>query len=164
MHLFGKNPAIADAVVSPFPTFLRPAIKRLLTPLLSRLYIGMCFLHSDDSATIHVQETSDETLYEGCPRRGTRRRYFRLLWFMYRNFSKTGLLPIPVPGALSLPGSSVHYGASLPVDEKGRLSDVPSVSIADAAGLPDIPAGSYTLSIMAQAHRIGTEAGREMNR
>lgn len=161
IHWFGKNPAIDGAVVALFPKPLRPAVARVLMPVLSRLFIGMCFLHSDDSATLHLQQKQERFICTGYPHKQMRWRYIKLLTFLYRRVLKTGILPIPVPGALSLPGSSVHYGASVAVDAKGRIAQCPAVIVADAAGLPEIPAGSYTLSIMAHAHRVTTEAARQ---
>lgn len=164
LHLFGYNPLIRDALLSVFPKQLQPALTAFISSLAQRLFIGMCFLHSDDSATIAIQDDGKTTHFIGKPNRlKSLYLYWKLLWHLLINAPKTGLLPIPLPGAIGLPGSSVHIGGSLPIEGKGPLSTTtdgqltacPSVYIADAASLPDIPAGSYTLSLMANAYRIG---------
>lgn len=168
VHLFNRNPAIDDLLLARLPAFLRPAMAALLAPLLRRLFIGMCFLHSDDSSSIDVSHADGRFIFTGQPRRDRRRIYARLLFLLAKQVRTLGLLPLPFIGGIAKPGSSVHYGSSLPIggggvmacDVDGALKNHPSVYIADAASLPDIPAGSYTLSIMANAHRIGQCAAK----
>ncbi len=157
IHLFGKNPAIRDAIVSPFPRRCHALLEKILAPLFSRLFIGMCFLHSDDSAEIEVTDDGKMTTFSGRRKPGAWGIYWQLLLFFLMHMRKLGLLPLP--GSLGLPGSSVHYGASVAADDAGQLTAASSVYVADAASLPCIPAGSYTLSIMANAHRIGKIVG-----
>lgn len=167
VHFFGKNPAIQAAVLSLFPERWRGVMGRLCAPVLRRVLIGMCFLHSEDSAAIRMRDDGETMTLSSKRSFHAFRIYLRLCVFFLMQVRKTGLLPIPGAGGVSLPGSSVHYGASMPIggtgalstDQEGRLNALPSVSIADAASLPDIPAGSYTLSIMANAYRIGRLAG-----
>jgi hypothetical protein len=147
MHLFGRNPLISAAL----PAFARRLLER-------RLYIGMCFLHSRDSSEIAWEATEARTLCTGVERGRTLRAWLRVMLFLFRHVMKTGLLPIPCPGSVTLPGASVHSGASLSVDASGALRESPRTYVADAAGLPEIPAGSYTLSIMANALRVGGNA------
>ena len=170
IHLFGENPIISDAALSLFPARWHSMLEKALSPLFCRLFIGMCFLHSDDSAEILVKDDGKITKFSSKREGSVSRIYVRLLWFLLTHIKKTGLLPIPGVGGVSLPGSSVHIGSSIPIngqsalntDNSGRLTHSHSVYVADAASLPDIPAGSYTLSIMANAHRIGKIVGGEI--
>ncbi len=153
MHLFGQNPAIENAVLSALPKWAHSMARKCVT----RLWVGMCFLHSSDSGRILVEERDGTMHYTGQRRKQARNTYLKLMLFLALRMFKTGLIPLPVPGSLTLPGSSVHYGASLAVDGYGRLQE--HVYVADASGLPEIPAGSFTLSIMAHAHRVGAMVG-----
>jgi hypothetical protein len=167
IHLFGKNPMINDAVLTLFPLRWQATLEKMLYPFFSRFFIGMCFLHSDDSGEIHVKDDGKTTEFKSKRRVDIFRVYLRLLWALLMRVKETGLLPIPGVGGVSLPGSSVHIGSSIPIDGEsilssnnmGQLNSFRSVYVADAASLPDIPAGSYTLSIMANAHRIGSIVG-----
>jgi len=168
IHLFGKNPMIEDAALSLFPRWLRSMLSKLLAPVLKRLYVGMCFLHSDDSASIQVEDHGAYAEFSSKRKCSVFIIYWRLLGFLLRHIKKTKLLPIPGISKVTLPGSSVHIGASLSsnntsdlaTNKAGQLVSSPLVYVADAASLPDIPAGSYTLSIMANAHRIGSITGK----
>lgn len=154
IHLFGQNPAIEAAAFSFVPRPLHTMVKWLL----ARVYIGMCFLHSEDSGEIHLREESNTAVFTGHKHPKAPLIQLRLLMFLAARVWKTGLLPIPAVGGLTPPGSSVHYGASLDVDAIGKLHNHSQVFVADAAALPDIPAGSFTLSIMAHAYRVGKAA------
>ena len=166
VHVFGQNRAISDKILMILPTSLRRAAMYMLRPLLSRLYIGMCFVHSDDSTPITLSREAAGLVARGYKGRAQKQLYWKLLWQFARRVHVLRLLPVPFVGGLTLPGSSVHYGASAPMggsgplacDANGQLRNAPGVFVADAASLPDIPAGSYTLSIMANALRIGRAA------
>jgi choline dehydrogenase-like flavoprotein len=126
----------------------------------------MCFVHSDDSTPIQLTLQGGALHAKGHKGRAQKRLYWKLLWEFARQLPRLRLLPLPFIGGLALPGSSVHHGGSVPIggqgalscDTNGQLKDHPGIYVADAASLPDIPAGSYTLSIMANAHRIGRAA------
>ena len=69
---------------------------------------------------------------------------------------------------LSGPGKSYHFGASLPhvagkarvgaleTDTLGRIAEWRRIHLVDGAVLPTVPATTFTLSVMANAHRIAT--------
>ena len=93
--------------------------------------------------------------------RSVRRKLFKLCHL-------TRLVPIPFFNGRRLPGSSMHFGGSFPmvkdemVDQSntnsfGELCQLKNVHLVDGSVLPDIPAGSFTLTIMANAYRIGAE-------
>ncbi len=65
MHLFWKNPMITDAVLSFFPSRWRTTLEKTFHPFFSRFFVGMCFLHSDDSGEIHVQDDGKTTRFTG---------------------------------------------------------------------------------------------------
>jgi choline dehydrogenase-like flavoprotein len=68
-------------------------------------------------------------------------------------------------------GSSIHYGGTLPMSEEereltvtpeGRLRGTQSVFVADGSSFPTLPAKALTLSLMANAERIGQRVVEEM--
>jgi choline dehydrogenase-like flavoprotein len=75
-----------------------------------------------------------------------------------------GILP-PGGFVLGAPGSDVHYAGALPMkatprigesNSRGEIAGMPGVFAVDGASLPSLPAKSHTLTIMANADRIGT--------
>ena len=72
---------------------------------------------------------------------------------------------ISVSGA----AKSYHFGGAFPhgtereglqTDRLGRLKQWNNVHLVDASVFPNVPATTFTLTIMANAHRIATEALR----
>ena len=68
----------------------------------------------------------------------------------------------------SAAGKSYHFGGSFPhsdlpadgpltTDRWGRLGQWSRVHLVDASVFPTVPATTFTLTIMANAHRIATE-------
>ncbi|MCC6545599.1 hypothetical protein IT570_00405 [Candidatus Sumerlaeota bacterium] len=88
---------------------------------------------------------------------------------LMRNFASLGCLPIRRinPG----PGASIHYGGSLPmsIEDKpytttptGQLRGTHRVLVADGSILPHLPSKGLTLTLMANADRIGKNLADEM--
>ena len=75
-----------------------------------------------------------------------------------------------LPGSLTVaePGTDIHYAATLPIGAAGRfgcapdggLNAVANLHIVDGACLPLLPAQHCTLTIMANADRIGRDLAR----
>lgn len=80
------------------------------------------------------------------------------------------LHPVPGQTRLSAPAKSYHYGGSFPMRQKasgdfssdltGRVGPWRNVHLVDASVFPTVAATTFTLTIMANAHRIATEALR----
>ena len=78
------------------------------------------------------------------------------------------LHPIPGQTKLSGPAKSYHYGGSFPMQAKpfgefssdllGRVGPWRNTHLIDASVFPTVAATTFTLTIMANAHRIATEA------
>lgn len=77
-----------------------------------------------------------------------------------KQFGRLGGWILPGSTKSLVPGAEVHVGASLPMggetDELGQLTALPGLHVVDGAVLPAIPAESHTMTIMANADRIGT--------
>jgi choline dehydrogenase-like flavoprotein len=81
-----------------------------------------------------------------------------------RAFRHLGAVLIPGSFAEGMPGSCVHYAGTLPMAAKpqpgqttclGEVAGLEGVHIVDGACLPYLSEKSHTLTIMANAHRIG---------
>lgn len=75
-----------------------------------------------------------------------------------------GALLLPGSYTLGLPGGDIHYSGTLPMRDKpvrgqtsplGEVKEMDGVYVVDGACLPTLPAKSHTLTIMANADRIG---------
>lgn len=74
--------------------------------------------------------------------------------------------PVVPKISVSGPAKSYHFGASFPhhrartattTDRTGRLAAWDHIHLVDASVFPDVPATTFTLTIMANAHRIASE-------
>lgn len=81
-----------------------------------------------------------------------------------RSFLKLGALMLPGSFTLSQPGGDIHHACSLPMranpalgetDRNGELFGLPGVYVVDGASLSALSEKSHTLTIMANADRIG---------
>lgn len=136
--------------------------------LARRLMVAQIFLHSDDSGRIALKLAPDGRLDTRVIESPDSLR------IMKTAASKIGVA-IGAAGVTALgfarrdggPGSSFHVGGSVPMaetpgpaqsDRLGRPHGLERVHLVDASVLPSIPATTITLSVMANAHRIGSHA------
>lgn len=82
-------------------------------------------------------------------------------------FIRIGVIPLFFLAKTTSPGSGIHYGGNLPMSqvprentttEYGALWDFPQISVVDSSILPEIPAGPITLTLIANAYRIGVNS------
>lgn len=145
-----------------------PGSPPLFRALARRLIVAQIFLHSDHSATARLTLSPDGRLRAkvlanpatGPTFDGAARAYGRGL-------AGAGLSPLLPARRLNPPGSAFHAGATLPMarspgpgqsDILGRPAGFQRLHLIDASSLPAIPATTITLSVMANAHRIGSLA------
>lgn len=81
-----------------------------------------------------------------------------------RSFRRLSALLVPTSFILGHAGSDVHYAATMPMrhfpkrgetDRWGELQGAPGIHLIDGSSLTFLPAKSHTLTIMANADRIG---------
>jgi hypothetical protein len=79
------------------------------------------------------------------------------------------LWPVLPMLTVSAAAKSYHFGSSFPhsavrtsttTDRQGRLDAWDNIHLVDASVFPNVPATTFTLTIMANAHRIASEALR----
>jgi hypothetical protein len=173
IHFYPYNPTFLDSL----PALLRqePA-ERLTAALLRRLSVGLGYLPSWNSPRLEVtaKPGPDGTL-PGLTldqRRSdkTSPMLRRVLQSLLRAAPLLDLWPV-VPKLTVSPGAkSYHFGGSFPhsatpafdgqlrTDRLGRLPHWDNIHLVDASVFPTVPATTHGLSIMANAHRIASEA------
>jgi len=170
VHFYPNNPAMERE----FPQLVqRPSLRGLRTAVLGRLSVGLGYLPSWASPTITVRATARGA---GALPALTLEREDPTLWPpMLRRFvaamSKAApaldLWPILPMISVSKATKSYHFGGTFPLssapsglqtDRLGRLDRWSRIHLIDASTFPTVPATTFTLTIMANAHRIATES------
>ncbi len=142
---------------------------------LARMSLIQCFVHSDDSpspnATL-VRDDDDpggarlviEVTAQELQKRQIVKAIVRKLRGLRRAFRSVFVTPMM---QMTEPGRSFHSGGTLPMraspnalesDLLGRPGGLRRVHVVDASVLPSIAATTVTLTVMANAHRIASEA------
>jgi len=170
IHGYPFNAEMVDAL----PAFLAlPAFRGLGAMLLRRLTVGLGYLPSwwspgfDVSVERPVSEgqLAGMALFTSTDDGSLARRNLRAVTRKLVMVAPSlGLIPVVSQIALSAPGKSYHFGGSFPhsrtpkqseqTDLVGRLHPWRNIHLADASVFPTVPATTFTLSIMANAHRI----------
>jgi choline dehydrogenase-like flavoprotein len=147
-----------------------PGVKR---SVLSRLLLIQGYLHSDLSARIRLvlrrANAGRPPVLEffGEPNPKTRPALATVGRRLWAERAAMKAIPISRMMRVGLPGRGFHTGGTFPmrahpesleVDVLGRPYGLTRVHVVDASVFPSLPATTITLSVMANAHRIGTEA------
>lgn len=86
-------------------------------------------------------------------------------------FLRLGAILLPGSFRLGQPGGDIHYAASLPMrqtpgpgesDAQGQVFGLPGVHVVDGAALSSLSEKSHTLTLMANADRIGRRLARRL--
>ena len=155
---------------------LRHGLGSLIERAEGRLAFLQGYLHSDDSGTmemtLHPERGGSGRISVSAHLNPRSRRVIRsVLAKLSRHARQTGFLPLWPMLEMGAPGRGFHSGGSLPmrasVQEKEAASDLwgrpfglKRVHVVDSSVFPSIPATTITLTAMANAHRIATEAGK----
>lgn len=141
--------------------------------ILSRLMIAICYLHSDDSSQLNLildrpgvdLQRRMQIDFKINPR--TSRIEKSLAWKLFRYSRSLGIVPIVPMIHLANPGRGYHNGGSFPMslnpngpqtDILGRPFGWNRIHLIDASVFPTIPAATITYTVMANAHRIASNA------
>ena len=166
-ELFGRE---IQRLLGPLDRLLPSTIRR---SLLGRLLLIQGYLHSDLSARIQItlrrESPGRPAVLELAGVRNPRTRpalsaLRRRLWS-----ERSSMKAFPVSPALRVgePGRGFHTGGTFPMqlnpgafeaDVLGRPHGFSNVHLVDASVFPSLPATTITLSVMANAHRIGSMA------
>ncbi len=147
------------------PRSLGAGIRRLAE---GRLLVMQGYLGSDEAEGIelHARNPSGSFRLRAGADNGVAGKIRRTVSVLTRRFRDIGALPLRPLLRIGLPGEGNHIGGVFPMrsapgrqetDVLGRLPTLPGVHLVDASVLPNLPAASYTYTIMANAHRIASE-------
>ena len=171
VHFYPYNPVF----LATLPAFLQTKFTRsVTTSLLRRLSVGLGYLPSWESPRVHVMArpagyamlpTLSITGEDGPRIPPMLRTVIRRL---LRAAPSLDLWPVLPKLVVSGAGKSYHFGGSFPhagdgqravleTDRQGRLQAWDNVHLVDASVFPTVAATTFTLTIMANAHRIATE-------
>jgi choline dehydrogenase-like flavoprotein len=181
VHCYPYNPAYIDALPAPLR---RESAAPLAAQVLRRLTVGFGYLPSWASPRIRVTTSRGATA--GLPElhlspSGDLRRPPMLRAALRRLViaaPRLDLWPVLTHVSLSGAGKSYHFGGTFPhrrttttgpgpgTDRWGRLVEWDRVHLIDGSVLPTMSSTTFTLTVMANAHRIATEvlAGRATTR
>ncbi len=176
IHFYPHNPAIVNALPGPLAV---PVAEPFTRQLLRRLTVGLGYLPSWESPAMRMRivRTSGDlpaAVVSGDERLAWNNRMLRrVIRRMTRVAPLLDLWPMVPLVTLSAPGHSYHFGGSFPhrqcsvdgpltTDRLGRLPRWPRVHLIDASVFPTIPATTFTLTIMANAHRIASATMRDL--
>ena len=171
LHFYPYNPVF----LATLPAFLQATFARTLTmSLLRRLSVGLGYLPSWESPRVHVvaHPAGDAKLPTLSIKGEDGPRVPPMLRIVIRRLLRAApsldLWPVLPKLAVSPAGKSYHFGGSFPhagdgqravleTDRQGRLQAWDNVHLVDASVFPTVAATTFTLTIMANAHRIATE-------
>lgn len=169
VHFYDYNPAFLGSL----PSALRlPSAEPALSALLRRVSVGLGYIpgwgspgvritarrRGDDLPTLEIDRDGSD---------GWPPMLNGLLRAMVRTGRALDLWPVLPKVSVSAAAKSYHFGASFPhaaerssttTDRLGRLAAWDNVHLVDASAFSNVPATTFTLTILANAHRIATEA------
>lgn len=149
-------------MAGPLAALLGPAV-------LGRLLLIQGYLHSELSPGINISLDRDGTLdLTVDPNSKTRPALSRLRKRLWAERAALRAVPLGAAMRVGKPGRGFHTGGTFPMrsdpqrletDISGLLHGFSRLHLVDASVFPTLPATTITLSVMANAHRIGTAAG-----
>jgi choline dehydrogenase-like flavoprotein len=158
VHCYPYSPAVAEALPGWLPRSLSGAVLGRVTAALGylpswrspRMRVDLRARHEGALPDIAVRVVSD--------------RRPAMLRSVLRRLSALGpkldLFPVLPMVRLSGPGKSYHFGSTFPhgngSDLLGRIGEFRNVHLIDGSVLPSVPSTTFTLTVMANAHRIAT--------
>jgi choline dehydrogenase-like flavoprotein len=146
----------------------RPGAIRLFRFLQPALVLGNCFLPGRYSRnTAHLERDAGggvRLVVQGGTSDDLPQRMDRLKRQITRAFRSLGAFAIPSSFSPIRPGEEIRYAGTLPmrsspgrgeVDVSGELHGFPGLHIADLSSFPSMSAKHHTLTLMANADRVG---------
>ncbi|HTX22424.1 MAG TPA: GMC oxidoreductase [Candidatus Aquilonibacter sp.] len=165
LQIYTYSDTIAHAVrksLGPLKMFSRALVERML--------VVQGYLHSDESALIAMRlkrdGEKDFLQLDARPNPATRAVVKKVVRELLSQARRLGGVVVPPMLQIAKPGRGYHCGGSLPMRENpaefesdclGRPRGWSRVHVVDASVFPSVPATTITLSVMANAHRIGWE-------
>ena len=171
--IYGADTLPLDPIAARLP-LARPFALRLAQALAPALLMTTCYVPGALSQnTLFVRDAGDgnkRMTIEGVQSPEAVAALRTALRGLKRSFLRLGAVALPGSTTILQPGADIHYAGTLPMggtgphatSAYGELNECSGVFIADGASLPALPAAHPTLTIMANADRIGHEIARRM--
>jgi len=175
LHFYTFNPAFINGL----PSLLRTrSAEWLQVQLLRRLTVAFGYLPSWNSARLRVHIGSrceqpglpDFHISSEAPPSGQGQMLRAVLLRLVQSARILDLYPLIPMLQLSATGKSYHWGGSFPhttdrpilfsSDRLGRVGPWDRIHLVDASVFPTVPAMTFGLTVMANAHRIASESLR----
>jgi NAD-dependent dihydropyrimidine dehydrogenase PreA subunit len=174
IHFYDYNPAFLASL----PPLLRaPGARPLLANLLRRISVGLGYVPGWASPGVKITAQRPDGSSKGLAGLVVDREgsdgWPPMLTALIRAFLHVApaldLWPVLPMLTVSAAAKSYHFGSSFPhsavrtsttTDRQGRLDAWDNIHLVDASVFPNVPATTFTLTIMANAHRIASEALR----
>jgi hypothetical protein len=173
LHFYTFN----SAFINGLPSLLRarPA-QWLQMQLLRRLTVAFGYLPSWNSSRLRIHigpradrlELPDFKISSEAPPPGQRQMLRAVLLRLMQSARMLDLYPVVPMFRLSASGKSYHWGGSFPhttdrsvvfgSDRLGRVGSWERIHLVDASVFPTVPAMTFGLTVMANAHRIASES------
>src|SRR5262249_22832768 len=140
--------------------------------ILGRLAALSGYLHSSEAIPIRVrlgaraEDGRQPFTLIGSEEPECARKITSVIRKLTRNALQTSLIPLSYMAYFGKPGEGNHIGGVFPMrkqpglHETSILGELPAfrgVHLIDASVLPDLPSAPLTYTVMANAHRIGSE-------
>jgi ferredoxin len=173
LHFYTFNPAFINGL----PQVLRTrSAEWFQAQLLRRLTVAFGYLPSWNSPRLRIHigsrceqlELPDFHISSEAPPPGQRQMLRAVLLRLVQSARILDLYPVIPMLRLSATGKSYHWGGSFPhmtdrptifsSDRLGCVGSWKRVHLVDAAVFPAVPAMTYGLTVMANAHRIASES------
>jgi choline dehydrogenase-like flavoprotein len=169
IHFYTYNPAFLDAL----PALLRkPGWEAGTVQLLRRLSVAIGYLPSWASPRLRLTfgpagpgDLPRMTVARDKPRWRANPMLRRVVSTLSKVAPRLDLWPALPRIMFAAGGKTYHFGGTFPhnshesvnsTDRLGRLPQWPDIHVVDASVFPSVPATTFTLTIMANAHRIAT--------
>lgn len=173
IHFYTYNDAFYDALPAPLRA---PRAGKAAREVLRRLSVGIGYLPSwaspalririgrppTDTAVAPMHVARDEANWSGNQMLRTVKRR------MLAAAAPLDLWPIFPKTIFAAGAKSYHFGGTFPhgptggpplsSDREGRVAGLETIHLIDASVFPSVPATTFTFTIMANAHRIASEA------
>jgi ferredoxin len=173
LHFYTFNPAFIDGL----PSVLHArSAEWLQVQLLRRLTVAFGYLPSWNSSRLRIHigsqsnhpELPDLQISSEAPPPGQSQMLRAVLLRLTQSARMLDLYPLIPMVRLSTPGKSYHWGGSFPhtadrlitysSDRLGRVGPWKRTHLVDASVFPTVPAMTFGLTVMANAHRIASES------
>ena len=171
LHFYEYNPAFLASLPG---AIRRPSAEPALAALLRRISVGLGYVPGWGSPRVKIVARRASGGKDRLPVLEIDREpadgWPPMLGGLVRSMLKVApaldVWPVVPMISVSAAAKSYHFGASFPhdrartattTDRTGRLAAWDHIHLVDASVFPDVPATTFTLTIMANAHRIASE-------